>query len=526
MSRARSPLIPAFLLCALASAAAVPPSASSSRSAPPSSRAESYYLYCLFQQSLLHSDYGSALTYLEEAARADPNASLLALELSRVYLTMNEIDRAMKEASRAALLDPSSVEARRTLVEIYRALVSRDENRDDDLFTRAVAAHAQLLALDPAAGETRLSLARLYLSRGLFMQTAEILKAHLASDPDSLEGTYLLSQALLRSGARDEAKALLEAAIARRPGNPDLRGALAEALEAGGDFASAETTLRDLAQSFPGRPGYRFALARLYLKMKRYDDAATEGSALVRGLQESADGPERADELRAAHLLLIEAWFSSGKMDQALAAARRAELDFPQEPRFPLMRAEILLEDGRDQEAWEIFAMVTSRSGGDPAGPRGVSEAYLRAAARRERKEDFPRAEALLRRALEAEPGNHAAMNYLGYMMAERGVNLEESLVLIEKAVALDADNGAYLDSLGWALFRLGRYTQAEEPLSRAAHMIPEEPVVHDHLGELYWAQGRHAEAVGAWEEALRLGSEDAAAIREKISRAGGSLPR
>ena len=127
----------------------------------------------------------------------------------------------------------------------------------------------------------------------------------------------------------------------------------------------------------------------------------------------------------------------------------------------------------------------------------------LRAGAREEESGRAERAEVLLRRAIHFDSGNHAALNYLAYMLAERNTKLDEALTLVRQAVHLDAGNGAYLDSLGWALYRLGRFDEAERQLLMAAQSIDQEPVVREHLGDVYWAQGRSDEAVRAWQEAM-----------------------
>src|SRR6266850_611105 len=171
-----------------------------------SARADSYYLYCLFQQSLIKRDYGRALSYLEQASQSDPNAPQLATELGRAYLNMDELDRAEAEARRAAALDPSSVDAKRLLADTYRQYLSHAGDVSEALFSQAAAAYADLVASDQSDAETRLDLARLYLGRGLFGQAAEILKSHLAADPDSMEAAYLLGACLVRGGDPVEAR--------------------------------------------------------------------------------------------------------------------------------------------------------------------------------------------------------------------------------------------------------------------------------------------------------------------------------
>ncbi len=95
------------------------------------------------------------------------------------------------------------------------------------------------------------------------------------------------------------------------------------------------------------------------------------------------------------------------------------------------------------------------------------------------------------------------ALNYLGYMLADRGTRLDEALGYIRRAVALDPQNGAYLDSLGWAYYKMGNYELAEENLRRASERIGTDPTVHQHLGELYQKTGRLKLAATHYERAL-----------------------
>jgi tetratricopeptide (TPR) repeat protein len=120
------------------------------------------------------------------------------------------------------------------------------------------------------------------------------------------------------------------------------------------------------------------------------------------------------------------------------------------------------------------------------------------------------------------EPTHAQALNFLGYMLADRGERLEEAVSLIDRALALDPDNGSYLDSLGWAYFKLRRHDDARHYLSRAAEQLPSNSVVQDHLGDALAALGRHADAIAAWQRALAGDREsiDVAAIEAKIARA------
>jgi tetratricopeptide (TPR) repeat protein len=121
-----------------------------------------------------------------------------------------------------------------------------------------------------------------------------------------------------------------------------------------------------------------------------------------------------------------------------------------------------------------------------------------------------------LRRAIELDPNHPDAMNYLGYMDAEDGVNLEEAKALVERAIELDPDNGAYLDSLGWVYYKLGNIERAILYLEQAAERLDTDAVIFDHLGEAYFKRRELEKARRNWERALEL-DPDQTTIREKL---------
>jgi len=125
-----------------------------------------------------------------------------------------------------------------------------------------------------------------------------------------------------------------------------------------------------------------------------------------------------------------------------------------------------------------------------------------------QRQKLFDQAETEFRRVLSStsptDPQAAATLNYLGYMNADRGVKLDESLSYIKQALALEPGNGAYLDSLGWAYFKLGKYDQAEDSLNKAALHMSSDPTVQEHLGDLYQKTGRLKLAAAHWDRAVQ----------------------
>ena len=120
-----------------------------------------------------------------------------------------------------------------------------------------------------------------------------------------------------------------------------------------------------------------------------------------------------------------------------------------------------------------------------------------------ERLDRWEEAEADFRAALALNPDQPQVLNYLGYSLVEKQVKLDEALNMIERAVAARPDSGYIVDSLGWVLYRLGRYDEAVEHMERAAELMPVDPIVNDHLGDVYWAVGRKMEARFQWRRAL-----------------------
>jgi tetratricopeptide (TPR) repeat protein len=141
----------------------------------------------------------------------------------------------------------------------------------------------------------------------------------------------------------------------------------------------------------------------------------------------------------------------------------------------------------------------------------------------------------MFRKVLAADPQSSMALNYLGYMLADHNSKLDEALSMIKKAVELDPANGAYLDSLGWAYFKLGKYDLAEDNLLKASRHMGADPTVQDHLGDLYQKTGRLKLAAAHWERALdewnktiaaEQDTDDVAQVQKKLESAKVKLAK
>jgi tetratricopeptide (TPR) repeat protein len=247
------------------------------------------------------------------------------------------------------------------------------------------------------------------------------------------------------------------------------------------------------------------------------------------GGTEAGGKPEVEASRLAAKLLAADTEVQQKSFDQALAllgpgsgsqiTGKRAEVLFKAgrdvEARRELDRlaaggeAEALLAAAQTYQRLEKYADSVPLLERLVAGHRDSAAAGFLLGAAYERTGRREQSVAELRRVLALEPDFHAALNYLGYMFAERGEHLEEARKLIERAVALDPDNGAYVDSLGWVYFRQGQVELARATLERATRLETADATVQEHLGDVYGALGQPERAGDAYRRALALGNND-----------------
>ena len=279
-------------------------------------------------------------------------------------------------------------------------------------------------------------------------------------------------------------------------------------------FFTLSTALRGEAED-----GYTliYARAAAYLRPDH-----SEATLLAAGLLESLDQYALAGETYAqiapddptyhvAEIGRANTLIAEGKTDAALEVLQALTRSHGQFIEVQAALADALRRQERFTDAIPVYTQAIDLV------PEPVQRHWTLFYSRgisNERAGNWPEAEADFRRALELNPDQPQVLNYLGYSFVDRGENLDEALGMIERAVAAQPDAGYIIDSLAWALFRLGRYEEAVEPMERAALLEPVDPVVTDHLGDVYWAVGRKLEARFQWHRALSFNPEEDEAIR------------
>lgn len=211
-----------------------------------------------------------------------------------------------------------------------------------------------------------------------------------------------------------------------------------------------------------------------------------------------------------------EALRRSGKLDVAAEVLRNLGESHADLPAVQVALGDLMRQMERFDEA--VAAYDAALPLYPTEEPRQWFVYYARGVAL-ERLGDWAKSEADFRKALVLSPDQPQVLNYLGYSMVEQQINLDEALTMIERAVATSPQSGYIVDSLGWVLYRLGRYSEAIGHMERAAEMMAVDPIVNDHLGDVLWAVGRQLEAEFQWRRALSFDPDevDAERIRQKL---------
>jgi tetratricopeptide (TPR) repeat protein len=208
------------------------------------------------------------------------------------------------------------------------------------------------------------------------------------------------------------------------------------------------------------------------------------------------DQLKRTDEAHTRLLALVEKHPNDLESLTALANVLRARKKYTES--IAVYDKAMALVKNPARQHWTLFYF------------RGISH---------DSAKQWSEAEKDFRKALELNTDQPSVLNYLGYSWVDRGLNLDEGLQMIRKAVELRPKDGYIVDSLGWAYYRLGRYEEAVKELERAIELRPEDPVINDHLGDAYWRVGRQLEARFQWAHARDLKPEpdDLLKIEAKI---------
>lgn len=492
----------------------------------------------------LRGEPAEAEASFRRTLQSDPAFEALALDLAQRHLRGRRPEAAIEVLSQAARQPRASAPVFAWLGTAYAQTTN---------LTAAVTAFREAIRRAPDSFLGYHGLAMLHLNHRQTNEALAVLDEAAARSPASapllvdLAGFHVAASRLRLLPAevvKPRALALLDRAARLNPEDPAVRERMAEAYRALGEARQATSLYEQLLQDHPPEDRRQRLLLReqLFQLYVRAGETARARAQLEALIQDDPANP-RVHALLGA-LALEEKQFTEAEraFDKALLLEPDLEPVF-----YDLVGVKLTL--GKSDEAWELLEQARRRfrpgfllefySGLTRAARREYAEAvahyeaaellarvseparlndlfYFQLGAARERAGHIPEAEAALRRCLELNPDHDEALNYLGYMWAERGVNLEEARAFIEKALRHEPDNPAYLDSLAWVLFKQGQPAEALEIQLKAVRLMPQpDATLLDHLGDIYAALGRPAEARQAWEQSLQV--EPNPAVEQKL---------
>ena len=440
---------------------------------------QAYLSFLMARRLEAEGDNSGALAALKRAAAADPKSAEIYAEMAGFHLRRNERPEAEAAAKAALAINADNVGANRALGLINAAAVEGATAKDSA---------TQI--------QTSLRDAIMYLERAVRVSgpTAEVT-LH-----------YTLGRLYIRNGEADKAIESLSRVLSQNPESVQGRLTMAQAYAANKDLKSAIATLQEILEYEP----------RVASALGQYQEQAGLLSEAVESYTVALAVTPRSRELKIRR---IAALLEMKDFSRAAGFAGEGRKQHPDDSRFVRLQARALFDSGDRSGAISLLEQVTKSSPKDTDTLFTLADVYADAG----RGND---AERVLRQIVAAEPMNAGALNYLGYLLAVRGDQLDEAIQLVQRALKEEPDNGAYLDSLGWAYFKRGDLDEAEKYLVAAVKQMPDNSEIQEHLGDLFARRGRFAEAVAAWTRALAGDGQDIdkGAIEKKIASAKGRI--
>lgn len=514
-----------------------------------------------------------AAEHLEAARRGSELAEPgLEMMLGRIYTRMGERDKAIGVLAHAVVDNPGQPEPIRQLLPLY-AQAGRDADATS-LLESVVADQPSFYA----------PLGELYEKQQRWNDAARAYEQSMARNAGGPDVRTQLAVAWLSSGEAsktERAVGLLEQVRKENPANTRVLYLLSQAQRAQGQLDQAETTARELMTIAPGSLTGPYALALVFEQKQQYRQVVDTLAPLVdkQAANPAGFGPEygpvllrlgiaslelgeteRAlacfDRARAASpqnrsidMYVLQAQLAARHYTEAAALAAKLRAASPGDLRVLRLSADALRQIGQVDEGAALLAAALDQHPDEVAAYLTLAEFDLqaarydaalsvleRAAAKFpssadvifemgsvfERQKKFADAEQKFREVLTRDPRHAPALNYLGYMLADRGERLDESIGYIKRALQVDPYNGAFLDSLGWAYFRQNKLDLAEESLKKAADQRVRDSAIQDHFGDLLFKMGRYQDAASAWQRALDgdMQQVDRATLEKKLRSA------
>jgi tetratricopeptide (TPR) repeat protein len=429
---------------------------------------------------------------------ADPNDREVTAALIDLYEEEDRLDEALQLLHEMETKDPENAAVlERATIDLARA------GRFEEAEKRA----RELAAQRPENRAVRRLLAQVLFEKGDAKSSEKILRDLVTSDPEDEQTRRALIDVLIRDRKFDEARPLLEESRKRSATDPKTRAEAWPTVEVGyiaflqRNYAEAKKVLEPVALTSAGGTA---RATRILLGIAREEEDAATG--IARAQAAAAAEPDNAEWNQAVAEFQIRSGDKKTGEDTLNKFAASDDLE-------------------RVLGSADAYARLKDYNSAIRISRRAAAkfpdstEALFRLGSSLERGGQVAESEKVFLQILSSKPNDAATQNYLGYMWADRGVNLDRAKDLLEKAVAREPRNGAFQDSLGWAYFRLGRLDDAEQRLILARRTDPDDATIEEHTGDILEKKGNTAQAIVHWERALTLKPEEPDKLRQKLAR-------
>lgn len=471
-------------------------------------------------------DFPRAIDVLKDAIKANPKELAPYLQLSFIYgKYLKKTDQALKYANQAVALDPKNFDGYQRLYEIETG------NADYKKPVQALERAAQVKTDDPAFW---IRLGKLYASTvfkaDLDPTSEEIkrvngfFKKAAANSQDDAGVLKDVADYFAASQQIQEAIPLYLKVLELQPNDSNAREKLASGFVLTNQREKAIVTLQDIIKQHPERYQPYDLLGQLLdegardlVRANQIDSAKAEfAKAAVNYEQSLLINPGRGNTCLRLAELLIGPLKDSERAVKILTEARQR---FPGTPEFTYYLGLALREAKHPQQAVTTFEEALNEAQGENERLLNA-RFYFDYGATADQAGLYEKAADLMRKSIVLDPANAAeAYNYIGYMWADHNLHLDEAEDMIGRALQLDPDNGAYLDSLGWVYYRKGKYDEALTELLRAAQNLKrDDPIVFEHIGDTYSKLNRMPQALDFWQKAIVLDPENKV-LTEKIEK-------
>jgi tetratricopeptide (TPR) repeat protein len=444
--------------------------------------------------ALVYADLGDtkgAADLLKKLSEKNPSARSLRA-LAATYEQMREYKLAAETLKK--VLDLSPTEADELKHEYALDLFQAEQFQD------ALNVYKELTEAEPTDAQSFLRMSQIYVRLKDYPKARETYEQAHKIEPDSVEIRYHLVNILEAESKTPEAIQLLKDILSstqQRTYNAQDRGnritlleRLAALYRVNDQIAPAVDAYRQIADLDKDRaPQVSAAIIETYEIGKDFAKAEQEADAAV------AKWPTDRTVRRTRAGLLAE----MGKTDAAAADVKK--LFDGKDDRDTYLTLADIYEKGK---RWNDVAKSLDAAEKLSDSKDEKEGVWFARGAMFEKMNKVSDAEKEFRKVLEGSPKHPAALNYLGYMLADRNLRLPEALQLITRALDEDPNNGAYLDSLGWVQFKMGRYSEAERNLRRAVERTPHDPSVRDHLADALVKQSKLKDAIDQWQISLK----------------------